>query len=40
VLLPVVIGELITALERLVGPAEVRHQIDSWLDDWAARLTG
>jgi hypothetical protein len=39
VLLPVVIGELIGALERCVGRDEVRHQIDAWLDKRAARLT-
>jgi hypothetical protein len=36
VLLPVAIGELITALERLVGREEVFPQIDEWLDDPAA----
>jgi hypothetical protein len=39
VLLPVPIGELITALERLVGPDEVARQVDGWLER-AARLTG
>jgi hypothetical protein len=37
VLLPVVIGELVTALERLVGPDEVLRQIDDWLDVRAGR---
>jgi hypothetical protein len=40
VLLPVVIGELITALERVIGREEVFRQIDDWLDDRAGRLTG
>ena len=39
-LLPVVIGELITALERVIGREEVFRQIDDWLDDRAGRLTG
>jgi hypothetical protein len=38
-LLPVCIGEFVTGLERLVGPDEVRRQIDGWLDERAARLT-
>jgi hypothetical protein len=40
VLLPVVIDELVSALERLVGPDELERQIDGWLDERAARLTG
>jgi hypothetical protein len=40
VLLPVVIGELVSALERLVGPDKVARQVDEWLDQRAARLTG
>jgi hypothetical protein len=40
VLLPIVIGELISALERLVGPDEVERQVDAWLSERAARLTG
>jgi hypothetical protein len=40
VLQPVVIGELITALERVVCREEVFRQIDDWLDDRAGRLTG
>jgi hypothetical protein len=40
VLLPVCIGELISALERLVGPDEVRRQIDEWLDIRRTRLAG
>ena len=38
VLLPVVIGELITALERLVGPDEVARQVDEWLEVRRDRL--
>jgi hypothetical protein len=34
VLLPVVIGELVSALERSVGPAEVRRQVDQFLDQF------
>jgi hypothetical protein len=40
VLLPVVIGELISALERLVGPDEVARQVDEWLDIRRTRLAG
>jgi hypothetical protein len=40
VLLPIAIGELVGALERCVGPDEVRWQIDEWLDVRASRLTG
>jgi hypothetical protein len=32
-LLPVVISELVTGLERLVGRAEVEAQINGWLDE-------
>jgi hypothetical protein len=39
-LLPVVIGELITALERLVGRDEVHKQVDAWLDVRRTRLAG
>jgi hypothetical protein len=35
-----VIGELISALERLVGPHEVHKQVDEWLDQRRTRLTG
>jgi hypothetical protein len=38
VLLPVVIGELVTALERLAGPDEVHKQVDTWLNDRRQRL--
>jgi hypothetical protein len=38
VLLPVVISELCSALERLVGPDELSRQVDEWLDTRAARL--
>jgi hypothetical protein len=37
-LLPVVIGELVTGLEKLVGPDEVAHQVDEWLDIRRTRL--
>jgi hypothetical protein len=40
VLLPIVIGELITALERLVGQHEVHKQVDGWLDERRTRLAG
>jgi hypothetical protein len=40
VLLPVVIGELVTALERLVGRDEVIRQIDGWLGEHLRRLAG
>ena len=40
VLLPVVIGELATAIERLVGPDELSKQVSDWLDERAARLAG
>jgi hypothetical protein len=39
-LLPVVIGELVTAPERLVGPAEVERQVSEWLNVRAAQLAG
>jgi hypothetical protein len=38
--LPVCIGELVSALERLVGPHEVGRQVDEFLDIRTARLTG
>jgi hypothetical protein len=31
-------SELITALERLVGPDEVILQVNAWLDERAAQL--
>jgi hypothetical protein len=40
VLMPVVIGELVTALERLLGPHEVHKQVDAWLEDRRQRLAG
>jgi hypothetical protein len=40
VLLPVAIGELITALERCVGPHELHKQVDQWLDARRERLAG
>ena len=39
-LLPVVIGELVTGLERLVGPDEVSRQVNGWLDARRTRLAG
>jgi hypothetical protein len=39
-LLPVCISELITALERCVGPDEVHKQVDQWLDERRTRLAG
>jgi hypothetical protein len=39
VLLPICIGELVSALERLVGTAELERQVDAWLDDRRIRLT-
>jgi hypothetical protein len=39
-ILPVAIGEQITALERLAGPDEVRRQIDGWLEERRTRLAG
>ena len=39
-LLPVVIGELVTGLERLVGPDEVSRRVNVWLDARRARLAG
>jgi hypothetical protein len=38
--LPVVIGELITGLERLAGPHQVRRQVYEWLDVRRNRLAG
>jgi hypothetical protein len=38
VLLPICISELCTALERLTGPADLRHQVSSWLDEHRRRL--
>jgi hypothetical protein len=40
VLLPVVIGELVSALEKCVGPAEVHRQVEEWLEVRAKRLAG
>jgi hypothetical protein len=40
VLLPVVIGELVSALERCVGPLEVHRQVEERLSGRAARLAG
>jgi hypothetical protein len=39
-ILPVVIGELVTGLDRLVGRAEVEAQVHGWLDERAARFGG
>jgi hypothetical protein len=39
VLLTICIGELVSALERLVGTAELERQIDAWWDDRRIRLT-
>jgi hypothetical protein len=38
-LLPVVIGELAGAIERLTGTADLLHQIDGWLDAHRRGLT-
>jgi hypothetical protein len=40
VLLPVCIGELAGALEKLVGTEELERQIGVWLDDRRTRLAG
>jgi hypothetical protein len=40
VLLPVCIGELITGLEKPVGPDEVARQVDEWLEVRRQRLAG
>jgi hypothetical protein len=37
-LLPVVIGELCTALQAVTSPAELRHEVANWLDEHRARL--
>jgi hypothetical protein len=37
--LPICIGALVSALERLVGTAELERQVDAWLDDRRIRLT-
>jgi hypothetical protein len=39
-LLPICIGELVTGLERLVGPDEVSRQVNGWLDARRTRLAG
>ena len=39
-LLVMVTEVLIGALLRLVGPDELARQLDAWLDERAARLTG
>jgi len=39
-LLPVVISQLVSALERLAGPVEVHAQADAWLDERRTRLAG
>lgn len=38
ILLPIVIGELITALERILSPDEVIRQVDGFLEIWRTRL--
>ena len=40
VLLPVVISELVSALERRVGRDEVHRQVDEWLEVRRQRLAG
>jgi hypothetical protein len=32
ILLPIAIGELCSALERLTSPSDRRAQVDAWLD--------
>jgi hypothetical protein len=39
-ILPVVIGELCTAIERLTSPGDLRQQVNAWLNEHAARLAG
>ena len=38
VILPVVIGELGTALEQLTSPMDLRREVSSWLEEHRARL--